>query len=366
LKPQPALLAPASFIVSIPQGRVQQNYLGHCTSVLSGGNRLIEEVSYQANGTHIGASAAEMDIFKQKYFPTPVKYKGTVFYMLTGKASNVNYFHWLYDAIARLYLLKESGLFDQVDYFLMPALERKFHKQILEFLGLQGKKIIECKDYIHLQADNLIVSSHIRHRGIVPKWVCDYHYKSMVKPSAAKTETPSDRIYIQRGDSQVRQVLNEGQLMVLLKGYGFTCVALSNLTFAEQVNLFSSAKVIVSAHGAGLANLSFCKAGTHIIELFPRDFIEPLYQIISKRRKLTYDYILCEPEKNHPSKTLHDANQGHFWADLKQVVKKLQNVPHLQTTNSPLQEEYIQLGIASSTLAESPNPRLLADGRKGI
>ena len=62
---------------------------------------------------------------------------------------------------------------------------------------------------------------------------------------------------------------------------GFRSVTLSLLTIAEQVALFSSAEVVISAHGSGLANIVFCNPGTTEIEIRPT----------SKRNRDTYEII---------------------------------------------------------------------------
>lgn len=320
LRPQPAPLIPHSFILSIPNGRVQQNYLGHCITVISGQNQIVEEVSFQANGSATGVRAADMDVFKQKFFPKPAYYKGTVFSMLAGNSCSTNYYHWLYDAVPRVYLLKKSGLFEKVDYFLMPALEKKFHRESLHLLGLEGKKIIECKNYIHLQADKLIVSSHIRHREIVPQWACRYHREHIAEKLAPK-ET-SRYIYIARGDSTIRQVQNEAKLMDLLANLGFESVYLSKLSFTEQVKLFASAQVIVSPHGAGLANLSFCKEGTSLVELFSEHYVRPTYQVLAVRMHLNYSYLICQSDSRQP-KTLLEANKTNITVNFEELMKKI-------------------------------------------
>lgn len=324
LRPQPANMIPDSFIVSIPNGRIEQNYLGHCISVMSGKNKLIEQISYQTTDTVIGASAPQMDIFKQKYFTEPVHYKGTVFSMLAGASCTTNIFHWLYDAVARIFLLKQSGLFDKVDYFLTPALDKKYHTEALYLLGLEGKKIIQCKRHIHVKADNLIVSSHTKYRRIIPKWACDSYRQLILERGAPDTNT--ELIYIERGDSKIRQVLNEDKLKVLLGKYGFRNVLLSKLPFEEQAKLFASAKIIVSAHGAGLAHLTFCKEGTTLLELFSEHYIKPTYQIISKRRDINYQYMICESDIKGKPKTIREANESHLTVNLEELEKKLRQL----------------------------------------
>jgi capsular polysaccharide biosynthesis protein len=65
----------------------------------------------------------------------------------------------------------------------------------------------------------------------------------------------------------VRRVTNESETMDLLSGYGFERYRLADLSYAEQVTLFSGAEAIVSPHGSGLLNQIWTDDAT-VIELF--------------------------------------------------------------------------------------------------
>ena len=53
----------------------------------------------------------------------------------------------------------------------------------------------------------------------------------------------------------------------IFKEKGFSILTLSDLSFIDQTKLFYNASEIVGLHGAGFANLVFCKPGTKILEL---------------------------------------------------------------------------------------------------
>ena len=44
---------------------------------------------------------------------------------------------------------------------------------------------------------------------------------------------------------------------------------MSELTFVDQVSLFNNIDQVVGLHGAGFANIVFCKPGTKVLELKP-------------------------------------------------------------------------------------------------
>jgi capsular polysaccharide biosynthesis protein len=277
------------------RSRLWMNIFGTNIAIISSDNKVIGEISYQYVQPNVSAKLQDSDIFKQKFFTKPVKYTGVVFSMLSGSRANDNIYHWLFDALPKLYLLKESGLFSTVDKFLVPSISRRFQRESLELMGITPDKIIEANSDIHIQADTLITSSYIRHQGHIPAWTSGYHQRAFVAKNQART-TSSPMVYIGRGDSKIRQVFNEPQLVEMLKKYGFETYLLSKLSFQEQVNVFASADVIVSAHGAGLANLTFCKPGTSVIEFFPQGYMKPTYRMISHNTGLDYRYLVCKSD----------------------------------------------------------------------
>ena len=72
------------------------------------------------------------------------------------------------------------------------------------------------------------------------------------------------RIYIDRDDidperNSNRRIINEIELRNMLEKLGFTFVKLKELSFNKQISIFHNAQIILGLHGAGFANLVFCK-----------------------------------------------------------------------------------------------------------
>ena len=55
---------------------------------------------------------------------------------------------------------------------------------------------------------------------------------------------------------------------------------------------FDQAAVVVGAHGAGLANLAFCRRGTRVIEIIPTDNAHPFYYSLALAAQLDYGYLV--------------------------------------------------------------------------
>jgi capsular polysaccharide biosynthesis protein len=92
-------------------------------------------------------------------------------------------------------------------------------------------------------------------------------------------------------------------------------VQLEQMSFADQMQLFESAACIVAPHGAGLANLVFCKTDTSVIEIFPPAPVNVCYWLLSQQVSLLYHYILGEPDSPGPDIRV-DLNKLEHTVDL--------------------------------------------------
>lgn len=75
------------------------------------------------------------------------------------------------------------------------------------------------------------------------------------------------KLYIARDRARYRRMLNERQIQTALRAQGFDIVRPEELSFAEQLELFSAASVIVGPTGAGLSNMAFAPPGCRVIVL---------------------------------------------------------------------------------------------------
>jgi capsular polysaccharide biosynthesis protein len=89
-------------------------------------------------------------------------------------------------------------------------------------------------------------------------------YQTIDQPQLS---VPSRKIYISRKDAGKRKVANEAELIPVLKEAGFECVQLEKLSFKAQRELMTETAVLLSIHGAGLANLIFMQLGSKVVEL---------------------------------------------------------------------------------------------------
>ncbi|WP_413306924.1 glycosyltransferase family 61 protein [Bacillus sp. 1P10SD] len=259
----------------IPNGRVW----GLNGAIITPDNHLIWDVSLEM--VH---PRTKHSIFEKEMLPPITDYYEQVA-DLTHVVAN-NYYHWMYEVIPRVHLLHQSGI--DVDRFIVKSqqVDLPFQSETLNQLGIKEHQFIWTDCHFHIQSKNLVVPSQ---PSFATKWGYEFLRKTFLT-GEAPTNKVGKRIYISR--KWARRITNEDALMDVLSKFGFVKVELETLSVAEQAQLFSSAEIIVAAHGAGLVNLTFCQPGTKVIEIFSPTYITSLYWVISSLGNLMHYYFI--------------------------------------------------------------------------
>jgi capsular polysaccharide biosynthesis protein len=75
------------------------------------------------------------------------------------------------------------------------------------------------------------------------------------------------RIILSRRGFAQRQLVNEAEIVETLRPHGFEVVQPEQLTFAEQVQTYHAADIIVGSASSALINCIFCRSGAHVVAL---------------------------------------------------------------------------------------------------
>ena len=89
------------------------------------------------------------------------------------------------------------------------------------------------------------------------------------------------KIFISRKNATLSRIVNEREVCDLFAENGFEVVCTENLSYREQVELFSSARIIVGASGAAMTNLVYCNPGTVFGCIIPRKYGFCIYSSIA-------------------------------------------------------------------------------------
>ena len=234
------------------------------------------------------------------------KIDGNILILAQG-ASGDNYCHWLLDILPKLKLASLLYDLNKIDYFYFSKLN-SFQLQILKLIGIDKKKFIDTKKNKHCFSKKIIFTTHPNYfkgtfseaQSNIPKWIIQYLRKKFLKLVKNKKKTYK-KIYIDRSDSVFNhcKLINNSEVETFLKLKGFKVLKLSKLSFLNQITIFNNAKFIIGAHGAGLANLIFCKKNTRVIEIKPHNHPNKIYQRISNINHLNYELLKLKKIKNN-------------------------------------------------------------------
>ena len=291
-------------------------------------NKIIEGPSFQLR--NVKNSHISQNIVFTKGTPRfKKKLNGAVFSLLTGGAGNSNYWHWLFDVLPRIKILENKIDIKEIDFYLFPDLKEKFQIETLDLLKIPVDKRLSSRFYRHVEITNsysvdhpyVINNNPTNEIQNIPYWIIDYLKEKFLMNTSDKFPK---KFFIDRSDaksnhSHLRRIINEEEVKKRLIKKGFSIIKLSDLSFKDQVSLFNNATEIVGLHGAGFANLTFCKPNTFILELKPAT-AGFMYSNLAKQLKLNYKDISINP-------SVHSNNnqQGLIEIPLNNLEKKLFN-----------------------------------------
>ena len=180
--------------------------------------------------------------------------------------------HWLGDVLPALHLVELAGIdLRDIDYFIVNRKDYPYHAESFRKLGIdEGKVIPWSKSLRYIEADELIVPCKARIHLCMTPWIIDWLRQTFVpdwKQQSQQAQT-GVRLYFSRGRASKRRVVNEAEVVALVEQYGFKTVYLEELSVTEAAHLIVQAEGIVAVHGAGLANMVFCRPGIPLIELY--------------------------------------------------------------------------------------------------
>ncbi|MBJ7533212.1 glycosyltransferase family 61 protein [Rhodomicrobium vannielii ATCC 17100] len=196
------------------------------------------------------------------------------FNLMTPVPARGHIFHWLCNYILPLLSFLESGRAGETPGLLVNANPSPFQERTVAYLkeryGIDAIEALGPDEAARVP--RLLADVPVPHnpRGLQsPLGLA--RLDDLGRFVAGGSERPDDpkRLYISRNDARLRRVLNEHELMPILRSFGFERVVLGKLPIERQVALLRNAEAVVAPHGAGLAHIAWAKPGTKVREFFP-------------------------------------------------------------------------------------------------
>lgn len=177
-----------------------------------------------------------------------------------------NYFHWITEGLTRLEGLRH---YEQVTgrkpVLIVNDNAPEFVLDSLEIMGFRDRVVTWRTRRARVEC--LVVPSFRRLEGRTSVRALEF-VRAAVRATVPRPAALSARnFFVSRRNAARRRVLNESEVLARLGRFHFEPVVLEDLTFRDQVALFSQARCVVAPHGAGLTNMLWSDAPS-IIEIF--------------------------------------------------------------------------------------------------
>ncbi len=275
-----------------------------------GSNRLIRDsVTYNRHLENYHPSYFKykfLDKSKVRHLPRAVSIR-----MITG--AEKNYWHFLSDMLGVLVLIDKHNFSRDIPLVITKKLaDQKFFQQVIAYSpDLQSRNwVIQDKEYI--LADEVFFCQKMPNQKDQFTGLLEL----LNIPDADKRQ--NRRIYVSRSPQRIRFIKNDHEIQAIAKARGFEIVDCDNLSFSEQVALFSSCSHVIGIHGAGLTNIVWRKnAPLTLLELFPANYVHPGYFWLAK--SFDKEYFALTGSNILPGTSFH-INPEEFEAKLDQML----------------------------------------------
>ena len=178
--------------------------------------------------------------------------------IVLGSSPGDNYFRNLITFIPRILFIPDK----QVNL----AIHRKSSNKLRKFIeNILKSREIELKKFIYLD-DNFYSFKNSQ----IPQFFSKEVNIKILNKIFKKDHKNKNRIYLTRKNAPYRKIINESDLIDELQSKNFKIIDLETLSIVEQIDVFSSAEIIVSPTSSALANIVFCNKGTKVFEIMPK------------------------------------------------------------------------------------------------
>ena len=230
-------------------------------------------------------------IFAQLKLPACRRLAGTSAILVTAEADH-NYWHWTFEVLARLELMQRAGfVLGDIDHFVVNHRDLAFQRETLADLGVPWSKVVRADARLHVACERALITRSDEHMYAVTPSTCAF-----LRASAGATADVRGgrRLYVTRARAAFRRVVNEDAVWQILRQRGFERIDPGALTVEQQRAAFRAADVVVGPHGAGLANIVYCRPATRLLELFAPRFVDLSYWCFSGWLGIEH-WVLVDP-----------------------------------------------------------------------
>ena len=231
--------------------------------------------------------------------------------------------HWLVDFLPRLQgrtLAEDRPLKVAVP----DTLAGTKIEETMALAGLEESDILRCRTDALYRFRTL----HIYHMGksLPPNPLHVHFLRDLLgaKPPPAQHNGKMKRVFFDRTSVGSRLVANKEEFDDVLREYGFVSVNLSDLTLAQQRDLFAEAEILLGAIGTDLWSTYFAPPGCTLITMLWDQKIDPGTAPACSALGQNYQYLHCPIAKQ--SENWRSWVDNDFTVDCGELRRRLQEI----------------------------------------
>jgi|GEM_PF-6802864 len=207
-------------------------------------------------------------LFKYRHL---VKLEKTLY--VTNSNSN-NFFHWFFDVLQKLEFLE--GIHKELKQFgykiIIPANHRSlFMRETLsafdfDLIWQHEDEILTCRDVTFVP--DIAPTGNFRKELVIR---LRERLKKYFISNRDDFNPLNPRVYISRRNAAKRKIINEDEIIPILKANGFAVIDMDLIDFSDQVKLMINSEILISLHGAGLTHMLWMNESAKVMEIRARD-----------------------------------------------------------------------------------------------
>jgi len=183
-------------------------------------------------------------------------------YLLCFNEWSMGYFHWMFEMLPRLMLVKEN--LNEYTLLLPEQYTLPFFENTLKAFRLQHIQIIPRNSYCY--APRLVMPEHAAPTGNYNETLMQKLRDQFLSFYSDNNLSLGDKIYISRKKANYRFILNEDEVIKTLEALGFKTVCFEDYSYGEAISIMQNTRYLVSIHGANLVNMMFMKPGSSVFQ----------------------------------------------------------------------------------------------------
>ena len=274
--------------------------------VSAGSDRIREAYDPNTRGSRI----------RQRALNNPVHVPGrNIVFMGIGRASN--YYHWMGEQMPRLALFRKYADLSEIDNIIVfvrnPAgfIEESIRWLYPEFTGtvrqIDRHSVFSDEAFFFVPNSLANRTKHDTKKIIPnfrPSWGSVLDFLAYLDTRKERLITQPDRaastIVISRDKAPLRRWHDENDFVASLPGA--RKLISEDLSLPGQFAAFHHADTVVAQHGAGLANVLFCRPGARVIEVTARSHARRAWDFakLGIARGLEYHVVVIDADMDEP------------------------------------------------------------------